>query len=80
MRERPIVVKQGGNSVAMVGILAIVVLAAVALFMWQPWNTGGARTTNVIVQPGAQGGAGNAGAAGSTSGTTSGGGASNSGH
>ena len=81
MQDRPVVVKEnGGSSVAMFAILAIVVIAAIGLFFWQPWNATGTKTTNVIVQPGAQGGSNAAGSAGSggAAGTTSGGSSSGS--
>jgi len=81
MQERPVVVKEGGgNSAAMFAILAIVVIAAIALFVWQPWNATGNKTTNVIVQPGGQSGSSGAGTSGSggTSGSSSGGSSSGS--
>ncbi len=77
MQDRPVIVKEGGNSVAMFAILAILVIVGAALFMWQPWNASGS-TTKVIVQPGTQSGASSGSGGGTTSGSSSGGSSSGS--
>jgi len=73
MQDRPVVV-EGNNNTGIFAIVAIVVIAAIALFVWQPWNStgnGAAHSTTIINQQPA-GGAGAGGTSGSgTSGTTS---------
>lgn len=68
MQDRPVVVN-GSNNTGMFAILAIVVIAAIALFVWQPWNTtaGPTHTTTIINQQPA--GAGAAGGSGTTGGS-----------
>lgn len=67
MQERT-VVTDSGNSVAMIGLVAVVIIAAlVALFVWRPWTVANspAQNSTTIVNP-----AGPGAAAGSSSGTT----------
>lgn len=71
MQDRPVVV-DGGNNTGIFAIVAIVVIAAIALFVWQPWNATGNgpthSTTIINQQPaGAAGGAGTSGTSGTTS-------------
>lgn len=73
MVERTEVVRESeGGSVAMLGLIAVIIVAAVvALFVWQPWNTPGAQhTTTTIVNPPAAGTA--AGGSSMSSGASSG--------
>ncbi len=72
MQDRPVVV-DGSNNTGIFAIVAIVVIAAIALFVWQPWNTtgnGATHSTTIINQQPAGAGAG--GTSGTTGGTTGG--------
>jgi hypothetical protein len=71
MEQRPVVVRDNMGGTALIAIFAIVVIAALGLFFWQPWNATATHTT-IINQPAANGNAGssNANGAAGTSGTT----------
>lgn len=63
LRAWVIIVSKGNNT----GILAIVVIFAMALFVWQPWNaSSGPKSTTTIINQQPTG----AGAAGGSSRTT----------
>jgi hypothetical protein len=81
MQQRPVIVRDNNSGTAMIALLAIVVVAAIGLFFWQPWNTT-SHTTIINQQPGTSSGAGSSsgttgttgtsGTSGTTSGSTSG--------
>jgi hypothetical protein len=83
MSDRQVVVRDGNGSVAMVAIIAVVVIGlAVALFVWQPWNsnasgTHNSTTINAPANPGAGGAAGSSGSGKSGSSGSSSSGSSN---
>lgn len=79
MQERPVVVRtsSGIGPAAVTGIVLLV--AIVALFIWQPWNTSSTNTTIINQQPGtsagqngsgANAGGGTSGSAGSSQGSS----------
>ncbi len=69
MQDRPVVV-QNGNNTGILAVVAIVVIIAIALFVWQPWNTtSGPKSPTTIINQ-APAGAGAGGAAGGSSSTT----------
>ena len=68
MQDRPVVVSNGNNT-GILAVVAIVVILAIALFVWQPWNTSGPKSPTTIINQ-APAGAGAGGAAGGSSSTT----------
>ena len=67
MQERPVIVRESSSGLAIFGMIAVLVIVAVALFAWQPWNTTTNKTTIINQAP-----AGQSGAAGGTAGTSGG--------
>lgn len=63
MEDRPVVVRDGGsNSVAIFGIIAVLVIVGIALFVWQPWNSSSSKNpTTIINNPVKDGGGGTSG-------------------
>lgn len=66
MRDRPSIVSKGNNT-SILAIVAVAVIFAIVLFVWQPWNASpGPKSTTTIINEQPAG----AGAAGGSSGTT----------
>ncbi len=71
MEDRPVVVRDGGsNSVAIFGIIAVLVIVGIALFVWQPWNSSSSKNPTTIINNPVKDGGGGAGSGGGSGGTS----------